>query len=255
MQKYTVSELARLSGVSARTLRYYDGIGLLKPIRQADNGYRRYGSAEVDWLQQILFYRELDVPLADIGRLLDADAGDRAAALKRHLRALETRRARLDTLIATVCTTLAAEKGELTMTDQEKFAGFMHEKVQENENKYGREARSRYGDAAVDAQNDRLCGMSKEQWDNTEQLRVEINHALREAMAEGDPASAAAQRACALHRQWLTVYWGEAAYSKEAHLGIAEMYVSDPRFCSYYDAEAAPGAAAFLLSALRIYCD
>ena len=254
MPNYTVSELARLSGVSARTLRYYDGIGLLKPVRQADNGYRRYGPAEVDRLQQILFYRELDVPLADIGRLLDADAGDRTAALKGHLSALKSRRDRLDTLIGTVCTTLAAEKGELTMTDEEKFAGFMREQVEQNEKRYGDEARSRYGDAAVDAQNARLLGLTKEQWDNTEQLRIAVNDALREAMAAGDPACAAAQRACALHREWLTAYWGKAKYSKEAHLGLAGMYVSDPRFCAYYDREAAPGAAAFLLSALRIYC-
>ena len=79
--EYTIKKLAGLSGVSTRTLRYYDEIGLLKPARVASNGYRIYGQAQVDLLQQILFYRALEVPLEEIRRMLSDSSFDRRRAL------------------------------------------------------------------------------------------------------------------------------------------------------------------------------
>ena len=100
--EYTVSQLARLSGVSARTLRYYDQIDLLKPNRINSSGYRIYGQAEIDLLQQILFYRELELPLDDIKKILLADDFDMKVALRSHLVHLTNQRKRLDNLILTV---------------------------------------------------------------------------------------------------------------------------------------------------------
>ena len=119
--KYTVKQLAALSGVTPRTLRWYDLEGLLKPLRRTDAGYRLYGPQEVDRLQQILFYRELGLELSAIRRLLDDPAFDREAALQSHLAALEARRTRLDALILTVKKTL---KGASMMSDLEKFECF-----------------------------------------------------------------------------------------------------------------------------------
>ena len=116
--EYTVKQLAALSGVTPRTLRWYDLEGLLKPLRRTDAGYRLYGPQEVDRLQQILFYRALDLPLAEIRTLLGRPDFDRQAALQSHLSALEARRAQLDALILTVKKTL---KGASMMSDLEKF--------------------------------------------------------------------------------------------------------------------------------------
>ena len=119
--EYTIKQLSDLAGVTPRTLRWYDSQGLLKPGRVTEAGYRLYGPAEVDRLQQILFYRALDLPLAEIRTLLERPDFDRQAALQSHLAALEARRAQLDALILTVKQTL---KGADTMSDAEKFECF-----------------------------------------------------------------------------------------------------------------------------------
>lgn len=145
--KYTVKQLAALSGVTPRTLRWYDLEGLLKPLRRTDAGYRLYGPQEVDRLQQILFYRELGLELSAIRRLLDDPAFDREAALQSHLAALEARRTRLDALILTVKKTL---KGASMMSDLEKFECFKQKVIRENEETYGAEVRARYGNEVMD---------------------------------------------------------------------------------------------------------
>ena len=105
--EYTIKQLADLSGVTPRTLRWYDREGLLRPGRVTEAGYRIYGPKEVDRLQEILFYRELGFSLADIRRLLNDPAYDRQAALQSHLAEMEARRARLEWLILTVQKTIA----------------------------------------------------------------------------------------------------------------------------------------------------
>lgn len=107
--EYTVQKLAQLAGISSRTLRYYDEIGILKPARTA-SGYRVYGPAEIDRLQQILFYRELGVELAGIKQILDSPSFDRVKALKEHRQKLLVRRAQLDQLIANVEKSIAQRK-------------------------------------------------------------------------------------------------------------------------------------------------
>ena len=155
--EYTIKKLAGLSGVSTRTLRYYDEIGLLKPARVASNGYRIYGQAQVDLLQQILFYRALEVPLEEIRRMLSDSSFDRRRALEGHLHALEVRKKQVETQIATVRHTLAAMKGERTMTDQEKFAGLRDRFLEENQRRYGPELEARYGKETVDAAQDKAA--------------------------------------------------------------------------------------------------
>lgn len=248
--EYTINKLARLAGVTTRTLRYYDQCGLLVPAR-VSNGYRIYGQAEIDRLQQILFYRELDLPLEEIGKILSAADFDTETALRGHLTALAAKRRRLDLLIDNVEATLRERKGVIKMSDQEKFNGFINNLVEENEQKYGAEIREKYGREAVEQSNAKVRGMTGEQYETMERLKGEYQEALREAFAAGDPASEKAMRACDLHRQWLCCCWAE--YSKEAHLGVTQMYVDDSRFGEYYD-KIAPGCAAFLRDAAVIYC-
>ena len=119
--EYSIQALSRLSGVTTRTLRWYDEIGLLKPSRVAESGYRYYGPAEVDRLQDILYYRALGVELARIKRCLDDPSFDRLAALRSHLTALEAERARLEGLIRSVRQTIGAEERKEIMDDKQKF--------------------------------------------------------------------------------------------------------------------------------------
>ena len=118
---YTVTELARLTGLTPRTLRYYDTIGLLRPQRNSGNDYRLYGPAEVDRLQQILLFRDMGLPLEEIGNLLDAPGFDRASALREHLERLRERRREVDALIRAVQNTLRTTEGGTAMNDQEKL--------------------------------------------------------------------------------------------------------------------------------------
>ena len=243
---YTIGQLAKIAGVTTRTLRYYDGIGLLKPTETSEAGYRLYGREQVDALQQILFYRELGVGPEEISRILGAPSFDRQRALEGHLRLLTARRERLDALIGTVGKTLEAQKGGLIMTDEEKFEGMKRRLVDDNEKQYGAEVRALYGDA-VDESNAKLMGMTPAQFARMEALSAEVNEALKTAMQTADPAGEAARRLCALHKQWLMCTW--TRYSVAAHRGLAQMYVDDPRFAAYYD-NVAPGAAIFLRDAL-----
>ena len=157
-----------MSGVSARTLRYYDEIGLLKPARVSTSGYRIYGQHEVDVLQQILFYRELGFPLDDIKNLLTAPDFDRTKAFVSHLTELQNKRERLDVLIHNVTQSISAMKGEVTMSDKEKFEGFKQRLIDDNERQYGAEVRKMYGNQAVDESNAHLKGLTQAQCDEGE---------------------------------------------------------------------------------------
>ncbi len=249
--EYKIQELADLAGISSRTLRYYDKIGLLKPGRIHSNGYRVYGGAEVDLLQQILLYREMDVPLEEISKILHAPNFDRKVALQNHLRALSDHRDRLNLLIETVQKTISAEKGGILMKDHAKFEGMKKNMIEENEKKYGKETRAHFGDKVVNESNAKLMGLTQKQFEDHETLTTLLNQTLVRALEEGDPGSPLAQKACELHKQWLGSFWSE--YSKEAHLGLVQMYVDDSRFKAYYDA-IAPGTAEFLLEAMKRYC-
>ena len=137
--EYTISKLAKLANVSTRTLRYYDEINLLKPKRVNSSGYRIYGQKEVDRLQQILFFRELDVDLETILSIMNDPNFDQLNALEQHYKHLVQKRSRLDTLIKTVKNTIAHEKGDIQMKNEDKFSAFKENLIAENEKNYGDE--------------------------------------------------------------------------------------------------------------------
>ncbi|NIK71544.1 MerR family transcriptional regulator [Paenibacillus sp. BK720] len=248
--EYTVQKLGQLAGVSTRTLRYYDELGLLKPARVSSSGYRIYGQAEVDLLQQILFFRELGLGLEQIRQIIHDPAFDKSTALKEHREQLLDRRRQLDVLIRIVEQSIEHAEGRMTMSDQQKFEGFKQKLIDENERKYGKEIREKYGEDAVNASNAKLSNMTQEQYDEVTRLGEEIKTALAEAIKTGNPAGELAQKTAELHKRWLMYYWKE--YSKEAHAGLSQMYVDDERFTAYYDTDQ-PGAAAFLRDAIHIY--
>ncbi len=248
--EYTVQKLGQIAGVSTRTLRYYDEIGILKPARINSSGYRIYGQKEVDRLQQILFYRELGVSLENIKEIITAPSFDREVALKEHREKLLEKRKQLDLLIENIDKTIAETEGRIIMSDKEKFEGFKQKLIDDNEKKYGKEIREKYGNDAVSRSNKKLKNMTQEQYEEITKLGNEVLETLHEAFQTGDPAGELAQKTADLHRQWLSFYWDD--YSKEAHAGVAQMYVDDERFRAYYDKKQ-PGTAEFLRDAILIY--
>jgi DNA-binding transcriptional MerR regulator len=248
--EYTVKALADLAGVSRRTLRYYDKIGLLKPARINSSGYRIYGPAEVDRLQLILFYRALGVRLGEIRQIMEDPDFDAEAALRRHHGQLLEERSRIDRLIRNVEQTMEAKEGGRDMKDKDKFEGFKDEKLQENEAQYGEEIREKYGEDTVRASNEKWMGMSEADYDRMTAVEAELKAVLKEAV--DDPTEEHAREAARLHKEWLMFTW--RTYSREAHQGLAEMYVYDERFKKYYD-DVAPGAAAFLRDAIVAHAE
>ena len=246
--EYSIQELSRLAGVTTRTLRWYDQIGLLKPSRVAESGYRYYGRAEVDRLQDILYYRALGVELARIKECLDAPTFDRLAALRSHLAALEAERERLEQLIRSVKDTIGAEERNELMSDEQKFEVFKQRTVAHNEEVYGAEIRAKYGDKEVDEANAAVMNLTQEQYRVWTELGQEIQNRLEEAVRAGvSPEREEGKKITALHRRWLTLTGNR--YDPAKHRGIAELYVMDERFTAYYDKQV-PGCARFLRDAV-----
>ena len=247
--EYTIQRLAELAGVTTRTLRWYDKLGLLKPNRIADNGYRCYGGKEVDRLQQIMFYRALGVELAQIKAILDDPSFDRLEALRGHLNDLQAEEAKIQGLIRTVKETiLAAERSEI-MSDEAKFAAFKRRAVEENERRYGKEIREKYGDKVVDQAHTDVLNLTREQYREWSELGDTIKKKLEQAvLAQADPAGEAGQELAQLHRRWLS-FSTSSPYDPAKHRGIAQLYVMDERFQQYYDGNVS-GCAQFLRDAV-----
>lgn len=246
--EYSIQQLSRLSGVTTRTLRWYDGIGLLKPSRVSESGYRFYGPAEVDRLQDILYYRALGVELAKIKECLDDPSFDRLAALRHHLTALEMERERLDYLICSVEKTIQAEERNEEMGDENKFEAFKRRAVEKNERAYGKEARKKYGNEQVDAANEAIMRLSPEQYQEWAHLEKEIRLRLEEAVrGQKLPQGEEGREITRLHGRWIAL--SGVDYDPKKHKGIAELYVRDQRFTDYYDRKMS-GCARFLRDAV-----
>ena len=247
---YGVSALARLSGVSVRTLHHYDRIGLLVP-RRKDNGYRYYTDGDLRRLQQILLWRTCGMELRQIAALLDEPARDERSVLEEQIAVLERERARLDAAIGNARRTLEKLTRGDDMTDDERFLGLKREAIEQNEQVFGAEARKRHGDAAVDAANARLLALDEEAWNDMNLLEERIKELLTAAMASGDTAGPQAQELVRAHARWLELHWAPGTYSPEAHRGLADGYLTDERFVAYYDGACGAGATQFLRDAIH----
>lgn len=245
--EYSIQSLSKMAGVSTRTLRYYDEIGILKPARISSSGYRVYSEKEVDLLQQILFYKELGMELKVIKEILSSPSFDVLEALYSHKEGLLKKRAQIDLLIQNVENTIDSKEGGKKMANKDKFNGFKKELIDKNEKKYGKEIREKYGDKTVDDSNKKLMNMDEEKFDEFKKLEADIIEALKLAMDTGNPRGELAMKACELHKKWLGYTWN--FYSKEAHRNLGEMYVCDERFKKYYD-DNREGMAEFLRDAL-----
>lgn len=250
--EYTINKLAKIAGVTSRTLRYYDEIDLLIPKRINSSGYRIYGQKEVDLLQQILFYRALDLPLEEIKQIIYHPNFDSIEALKNHQHELINKREQIDEMIQTIEKTIESKKGGIPMQDDEKFACFKEKLIEENEATYGDEIREKYGTDTVEKSNAKLRGMSQQDFQAMTELGEEIISLLKQALEQGDPTSIVAQTLAQKHKQWLMYSW--PTYSKEAHQNLVDMYLEDERFTNYYD-EHVKGGTQFLRAAVHHFID
>jgi DNA-binding transcriptional MerR regulator len=237
--------------VTTRTLRWYDEIGLLKPSRVAESGYRYYGPQEVDRLQHILFFRELGVELSQVKRYLDDPSLDRLALLRTHLVDLEGEREKLDHLIQSVRTNIRAEERKETMTDEKKFEAFKAQMTEETEKKYGKESREKYGDQAVDRSQKAFREMSPEEYQRWTDLDRAILEGLEQAVRKGfSPEGPEGETIVSNHKEWLML--SGLKYQPNIHKGLGQMYVMDERFTAYYDKNV-PGCAQFLRDAIHAW--
>ena len=254
---HTVRSLARLAGVSVRTLHHYDRIGLLKPGARTAAGYRLYGQAELLRLQQILFFKELDLPLPEIARVLSEPEFDPAQALRDHRGILEARLGRLHRLLATLDRTLAhyaaggdrkhlTIEGEDMLTDAEMYQGFSPEKAAA----VRKEARERYGEQVVEASERKVKAMSKEEWEAVGKEGEGVNRDLA-ALVGRDPGDPAVQAVVARHLAWIRHFWTPDA---ESYRGLGAGYDQHPEFRAFYE-KYAPGLAGFLGRAIAKYCE
>jgi MerR family transcriptional regulator, thiopeptide resistance regulator len=241
---YTVKQLSDLAGVSVRTLHYYDEIGLLKPDSTRPNGYREYGDDTVLKLQQILFYRELDLNLEAIKAILTRPDFDAVAALEAHRLSLQGRAARLKRLLQTVDDTILHMKGLKEMSKKQLFEAFS----EEEQEKYAAEAEQMYDPEIV-----RASQMKWKSYTQQDKQRIgDEGNAAYESIVEAipfGPASPQAQAGVERWRKHMDTFWTP---NLEQLLGLAEMYNTDARFKANFD-KIDPRLAAFMLEAVGVY--
>ena len=241
---FTVKQLSKLTGVTTRTLHYYDEIGLLKPSRIGDNGYRYYGEGPLLRLQQILFYRELDVPLAQIRAIMERDDFDVLAALQSHKEALSNQAVRLQRLIDTVDNTILHLKGKHIMNEASLFAGLNKPEQQQ----YAAEAERMYGADVVRASNRQWQAYGQEK----QQAIMAEGDAMYADMVAAMPCGAADPAVQAIVQRWrdhLHYFWSPQL---EQLAGLARTYNEDARFKANFD-KIHPRLAEFMLEAVQCY--
>ncbi|MGL5634123.1 MAG: MerR family transcriptional regulator [Sarcina sp.] len=248
--EYTIKKLAELAGVSTRTLRYYDEINLLKPSKINSSGYRIYSQAEINILEEIMFYKELEVPLEEIKRLLGDNDYRRDECLKIHYKQLLEKKKHIENLIEAIERTMANDKGEIKMSNKDKFEVFKKNKIAENEKFYGKEARNLYGDEKVDKSNNKFLNLRQEDFDKMNMVESKLFLLLEKVNMNQDINSAEAKEIFNLHKEWLSF---TIRYSKNVHVGIAKMYTLDERFTKYYDDKSGKGATKVLEAIVEKY--
>ena len=228
---YTVSEVAALAGVSVRTLHHYDAVGLLVPSRRSGAGYRLYDDADLERLQEVLFFRELGLPLDDIAALLAGGAFDREAALELQREMLAKRAARLQAMIASIDRTLDAQRKGRQMDKEELFEVFGDFDPAEYED----EVKDRWGDTdAYKESARRTARYTKPDWERfkaeSEQLGADTARLMDEGVPADDPrAMDLAEQARLQIDTWFY------PCSHAMHVNLAEMYIADPRFTATYE--------------------
>lgn len=241
---WSIQEIARMTGVTSRTLRHYDDIGLLPPSRVGQNSYRYYDQATLVRLQRILLLRELGLSLRSIAEVL-ANETDVTKALHAHLDWLQQERHRLTQQIASVEATIRKIQDGSQLMAEEMFDGFDH-------TRYKDEVISRWGQDAYESGDRWWRSLTDDEKQGFQQQQLDIAADFGRAHLAGKPvASDDVQAIVQRLYEWLTI---TSTVGKDHFLGLGEMYVNDPRFAANYDTHGA-GTAVFVREAMKVYAD
>ena len=240
----TVKQVAKLTGITVRTLHYYDEIGLLTPATITEAGYRLYNDENLERLQQILFFREIDFELKNIKEILDNPDFDKVKALEKHKKLLELKRNRMEKLITLVDKTL---KGEKEMS----FKEFDMNEINKVKEEYKEEAKERWGDTdAYKESNRKTSKYGKEDWEEISKDSARIYKGFADNM-DKEVSSPEVQHFVQEWQNHITKYFYNC--TKEILAGLGEMYVADERFTKNID-KYGEGLAEFMSKAIYYYC-
>jgi DNA-binding transcriptional MerR regulator len=229
---YSVGQVAAVAGITVRTLHHYDEIGLLVPSERNHAGHRRYGTGDLDRLQQILFYRELGFPLDEVHTLLDDPATDPREHLRRQHEVLTARIEKLQKMAEAVEHAMEAKKMGIQLTPEERFEVFGDKDPEQ----YQDEAEQRWGNTEAWAESQRRAATySKEDWQRIQAEVDDWGRRYAALVASGEqPEGEAAMDLAEEHRQHISQTYFEVSY--EMHVCFGDMYVADERFKAFYDA-------------------
>ncbi|MBT2662636.1 MerR family transcriptional regulator [Bacillus sp. ISL-45] len=248
---YKVKEVAELTGVSVRTLHHYDRIGLLKPEALTYAGYRLYSEGNLERLQQIIVFKEMDFSLQEIKEIIERPEFNRKENLKKHRELLLAKKKRLEEMILTVKRTIDSIEGGYQMADRDMFKGFNMKEIEEHQKKYSEEAKKKYDKETVENVEKRTAGYSAEDWAEIQSKTDEIYKQLIARMDQG-PEAQEVQQAVADWRQFITDHYYDCTL--DIYRGLGDLYVADPRFTKNIDKHQ-QGLAAFFKEAIHFYCD
>jgi len=250
---YTVAKLAKISGVSVRTLHWYDEVGLLKPAYHGTNGYRYYEEKQLLILQQILFFRELGFELKLIAKILKRSDFDQMKALCSHRVVLQKNLARTKQLIQTIDRTIEHIQGTKKMKEHEIYAGFSKEKQKEYEayliNRFGDQVKP-----SMEESHHKMKNMTKAQLEKNGRDWIQILDDLAKLWQKGALAnSAEVQKIIRRHYEWLQNYWTPDRYS---YTGLGEGYTGFEWKAAFkaHDLEH-PKLAQFLAEGIQIFAE
>jgi DNA-binding transcriptional MerR regulator len=246
IKHYTVKQLAKVANVSVRTLHYYDKIGLLKPAYLSGKGYRFYQRGELLRLQQILFYKELDIPLAEIAKILNDSSFSIVDSLKFHRRQLKNRVEHMNRLLETIDKTIQSIDTGNEMKDSELYQGFSAEEVP----LIRTEAIEKWGQTLVDGSEQNIKQLGKKGWKTHQREADFIYQSLAELMEQESNSPQVQLLISQMHKN-LCLYWD---ISLVAFRELGTMYVEDERFTQYYD-KFKPGLAKFVRKAINNYVE
>lgn len=249
---YTIKQLAELSGVTTRTLRYYDEIGLLKPAYyNQDNNYRYYDQEQLLLLQQILFYRELGFPLSDIKNIMSADNFDKIEALNSHKKLLKQSINQTNKLINTIDKTLLYLKGKTDMSNyKDLFEGFDEKKQREYEEYLVKS--KKVPQSEIDSSHAKLRCMNKRDIDGYKAEGSEIILGLAKLFRDDvNPDSQSVQDLIHRHYNWICIMWTP---DQEKYIGLGQLYSEHEDFRKFYD-EVELNLSDFIAKAMKIYAE
>lgn len=249
---YKIKEIADMAGISVRTLHHYDQIGLLTPSDKTESGYRIYIDEDLEKLQQILFFKELDFPLKEIKKIMDDPNYDRKRTLKVHRELLLKRKIRLDRIIESLDNTLNSIKGGVKMDSKKMFDSFDMKEIEKYKENYKDEVKQKYGETEAHKESmKKISQYKKEDWRRIHDASEKINAKIVKNMDKG-PSDPIVQQGIGEFRKYITDNFYNC--TPEILRGLGEMYVTDERFTKNLDKHR-EGYSKFLREAINIYCN